>query len=130
MRWRIAYAVMWLMTVIAYSLPWARVDDKVYIGWNFTAPFSITYLIGIILGLVVVAVKFRPVTMTVIAGILMILGVTGAILGLSIAGIFGVARAEAGMSLAFLLSLIYTVAGAYIGKKMGVKKAQPASKPS
>lgn len=97
---------------------------------NFTIPFSITYFIGIVLGLVVLIVKFRPVTMTIIAGVLMILGVVGAMLGCGIAAMLaGLAwaqvRTEAGMGFAFLLSIVYTVAGAYIGRKrkMVVKKA-------
>ncbi len=129
MKWRIAYTVLWLLTVVAYSLPWARLNDKIYVGWNFTVPFSITYLIGIILGLVVIVTKFKPITMTIIAGVLMILGVASASFGILIFGFFG-AKTEAGVGLAFLLSLIYTVAGAYIGKKMSIEKIEPTSKPS
>jgi len=81
-KWRIIYGILWLLTVIAYSVPWARAGDKVFVGWNFTIPFSITYLIGILLGLIVLVTRFKPITMTVIAGILMLLGVVGAYLGL------------------------------------------------
>jgi uncharacterized membrane protein len=123
MNYRVIYAVLWLLTIIAYSTPWAKVDDSSFVGWNFTIPFSITYLIGMVLGLTVLVVKFKPVTMTVIAGVLMILGVTGATLGCQIAatlaGLAGAqVKAEAGMGLALLLSIVYTVAGAYVGRKM------------
>jgi hypothetical protein len=128
MKYRAVYAILWLLTIIAYSIPWAKVDDNYFVGWNFTIPFSITYLIGIVLGLVVLVVKFKPVTMTIIAGVLMILGVVGAMLGCGIAAMLaGLAwaqvRTEAGMGFAFLLSIVYTVAGAYIGRKMVVKKS-------
>jgi hypothetical protein len=68
--------------VIAYSLPWATVDGRSYVGWNSTVPFSTTYLTGLPLGLVVLVARFKPVTMTIIAGVLMLLGVAGAFLGL------------------------------------------------
>jgi hypothetical protein len=105
-KYRIIYFILWLLTVIAYSMPWARVDSELYIGWSFTLPFSITYVIGIV---------------TIIAGILMLLGVASASV-LYIEGVgpffFGrIFRAEAGTWFAFLMSIIFTVAGAYVGKK-------------
>jgi len=90
---------------------------------NFAVPFSITYLIGIVLGLVVLIVEFKPITMTVAAGVLMILGVAGA--GMATELLINPqfqARAEAGMGLALLLSIVYTVLGAYLGRKLVVKK--------
>jgi hypothetical protein len=127
MKYRIIYAVLWLLTVIAYSMPWVSVNGRSFVGWNFTVPFSITYVIGIVLGLVVLIVKFKPVTMTIVAGILMILGVVGAMfasaIGGGLAGLMGSEmKTEAGMGFAFILSIIYTVAGAYVGKKMIAKK--------
>jgi len=127
-KYRVVYTVLWLLTVIAYSVPWASVDGKLYVGWNFTIPFSITYLIGIVLGLVVLVVKFKPVTMSIVAGVLMILGVAGALFGYTmmevLVGFVGSqSKAEAGMGLALLLSIVYTVLGAYVGRKMVVKKA-------
>jgi hypothetical protein len=81
-KYRVVYAILWLLAVIAYSLPWATVDGQTFVGWNFTIPFSITYLIGLLLGLVVLIARFKPVTMTIVAGVLMLLGVVGAFLGL------------------------------------------------
>jgi len=90
------YAFLWLLAVIAYSLPWATVDFRSYVGWNLTVPFSITYLIGLLLGLAVLVARFEPVTMTIIAGVLMLLGVAGALLGLGaaavLAGLAGVGQ--------------------------------------
>jgi uncharacterized membrane protein len=127
-KYRLIYAVLWLLTVVAYSVPWASADGETFIGWSFTVPFSITYLIGVLLGLIVLAVRFRPVTMTIAAGALMILGVAGAMLGYgamaALAGLTGAkARAEAGMGLALILSMLYMVAGAYVCRRMAVKKA-------
>ncbi|MCC6014134.1 MAG: hypothetical protein LM564_00325 [Desulfurococcaceae archaeon] len=94
--YRAVYAFLWLLTAIAYSLPWATVDGMSYVGWNLTVPFSITYLIGLLLGLVVLVAGFKPVTMTIIAGVLMLLGVAGALLGLGaaavLAGLAGVGQ--------------------------------------
>ncbi len=127
MNYRVVYAILWLLTVIAYSIPWATANGQTFVGWNFTIPFSITYLIGIILGLVVLLLRFKPVVMTIVAGILMLLGIAGAELGLGTASILmgivgGEAKAEAGMGLAFIVSIIYTVLGAYVGKKLIVRK--------
>jgi hypothetical protein len=115
--------------MIAYSLPWATVDSKLYVGWNFTIPFSITYFIGLLLGLIVLIVKFKPVMMTIIAGILMLLGIVGAFLGLGtltiLAGFVGSkVNTEAGIGFALIMSIIYTVLGAYVGKKLIMKKTK------
>ena len=129
MKYRVVYAILWLLAVIAYSTPWATVDGKSYVGWNFTMPFSITYLVGLILGLVVLVVRFKPVAMTIVAGILMLLGVVGAFLGLGVAAVLaglagGRASPEAGMGLALIVSIIYTVLGAYVGKKLVIGKTK------
>jgi hypothetical protein len=67
--------------------------------------------------------------MTIVAGILMLLGVAGAYLGLGVAAILaglagGKAKAEAGMGLALIVSIIYTVLGAYVGKKLVLRKTK------
>jgi hypothetical protein len=127
-KYRIIYFILWLLTVIAYSVPWARVDSELYIGWSFTLPFSITYVIGIMLGLVVLILRSWPVILTIIAGILMLLGVASAsVLYIAGAGLFffgRIFRAEAGTWFAFLMSIIFTVAGAYVGKKMTPESRQ------
>jgi hypothetical protein len=128
-KYRVIYAIPWLLTVIAYSTPWATIDGQTFVGWNFTMPFSITYLIGLILGLVVLVVRFKPVVMTIVAGILMLLGVAGAYLGLGVAAVLaglagGEAKAEAGIGLALIVSIIYTVLGTYVGKKLVVRKTK------
>jgi hypothetical protein len=128
-KYRVVYTILWLFAVIAYSTPWATVDGQTFVGWNFTIPFSITYLIGLILGLVVLVARFKPVAMTIVAGILMLLGIAGAYLGLGVAAVLaglagGKAKAEAGIGLALIVSIIYTVLGAYVGKKLVVKKTK------
>jgi len=126
-KYRIIFSILWLLIVIAFSIPWASVDGQSYTGWNFTIPFSITYVIGIVLGLVVLILRFKPVTLTLVAGILMLLGVVGAAVGYGIgavlAGLIGkTSRFETGIGFAFLMSVIFTIAGAYVGKKMVAKK--------
>jgi len=97
--------------------------EKITTGWGFTIPFSFTYLIGILLGLIVLLIKFRPVIVTIIAGILMIIGVIGAVIGMGLAELVGAltgeeVSSEAGLGFAFLMSLVYTVMGSYAGRKM------------
>ena len=120
---RIIYGILWILATIAYFLPWARAGDKVFVGYEFTVPFSFTYLIGIILGLIVLATKWAKVPMTLVAGILMILGVLGAVFGFAMAGALAgftgeTVAMESGMGLAFLLSLIYTIVGTIIARKI------------
>ncbi|MEM2294431.1 MAG: hypothetical protein QXX41_14260 [Nitrososphaerota archaeon] len=127
MKWRITYGILWLLTVVMYSLPWAKVDDSVYIGWNFTMPFSVTYVIGMLLGLIVLIMRYKPVLMTIVAGILMILGLVGATIGFGVMAVIGglvgaKVSWEAGAGGAFLFTIIYMVAGAYAGKKMVMKR--------
>jgi hypothetical protein len=95
----------------------------VFYGWNFTMPFSITYLIGVSLGLIILATKWKPISMTVVAGILMFLGFVGATIGMGMMTGVGwlvgkTVRAEGGIGLSFLISIIYMVGGAIAGKKM------------
>jgi hypothetical protein len=124
MNWRIVYALLWFLTLVTYSLPWASTSDgEVFYGWNFTMPFSITYLIGMLLGLIVLATKWKPIPMTVVAGVLMILGFFGASIGMGMMTGVGwlvgkTVKAEGGIGLSFLTSIIYMVGGAVTGKKM------------
>jgi len=127
LKWRVVYGVLWFLTVVVYSIPWVSVNGKVYTGWSFTVPFSFTYVIGIVLGLIVLLICYKPVSMTVIAGILMILGVFGALFGYTIMSfiheVLGAkATTEAGGGLAFIISIIYTVVGAIAGERMMKKR--------
>lgn len=121
-RGRIFYAILWILTVLAYSVPWARAESTVFVGWNFTIPFSITYVIGIILGLIVLATKRWAFGLTILAGILMLLGIVGAAFGYGIMAALGPfagerIELEAGIGLAFLLSIIYMIGGAILVRK-------------
>lgn len=128
-KWRVVYAVLWLLALAAYSAPWAVADGRAFVGWNFTMPFSITYVIGLALGLVTLLARYRPVAMTIIAGILMILGVLGGFMGLAamefVTGLGKIVgtktpeiKGEWGLGLAFLASILYMVLGAYAGKRI------------
>jgi len=46
-------------------------------------------VIGILIGLVVLITRFKPVTMTIVAGVLMILSLVGAFLGYGLAAVVG-----------------------------------------
>lgn len=120
---RLWYLILWMLALIGYSVPWARADARVFIGWEFTIPFSITYLIALLIGLVVLITRSSPLVLTVLSGMLMLLGLAGAGFGLEImvalAGLAG-ARAshEPGIGFAFLVSILYLVLGSYLARKL------------
>ena len=120
---RALYGVLWALTVVAYSTPWARVGGELVTGWGFTIPFSITYVIGMLLGLIVLATKRWAFGLTIVAGILMLLGLVGAAIGYWTAGTLGALIGEevvmeGGMGLAFLASIVYMVGGAILAARM------------
>jgi len=119
---KVGYSILWLLATIAFFLPWASSDSEVYSGLNFVVPFSFTYLIGILLGLIVILTKKWKFALTILAGILMILGVLGAVLGYSIAGALaeftgGKISTEYGFGLSLLLSIVYLVVGSVLARK-------------
>jgi len=124
MRYRLIYGVLWPLTVVVYLMPWARVDGNIIPGCAFAIHYTVTYFIGILIGLIVLTTEYNPIPMTIIAGVLMIFGFIGGEWALSeTAKHARVVVAEWGMVLSFFTSMIYMVAGAYIGKKMAAKKA-------
>jgi ribosomal protein L40E len=119
----VIYAILWFLTILAFSIPWYSGNGETYTGWNFVIPFSATYLIGILLGLIVLITKRWAFGLTIAAGILMILGVVGAGIGGAIGELVGEltgaeASSEPGIGLAFLISLAYLVGGSILGKRM------------
>ena len=121
--YRLIYGLIWIIAVLAYSLPWASSGEEVFTGWSFTIPFSVTYLIGLLLGLVVLITKRSAFWLSLAAGILMILGVAAA----GAVGEFGGMLAELtgetwswepGVGFAFLWSVIFTIAGPAVGRRM------------
>jgi hypothetical protein len=128
----IVYAVLWLLTIVAFSLPWYSTDGNTFTGWNFVIPFSATYLLGILLGLIVLITKRWAFGLTILAGILMILGIVGAGVGggitQALSSISGqTATAEGGIGFAFVISLVYLVGGAVLGKRMEQQSEKPPS---
>ena len=122
-KYRLIYGVLWLAAVAVYSVPWIRLDGDVYTGWNCTLPFSLPYVIGLLLGLLVLLTTRLPFGLSLAAGILMILGVVGAVFGYYFAELVatlagGNVAMEPGMCIAFLYSLVYTVAAPVIGRKI------------
>ena len=123
MRYRLIYGVMWLIAVATYSIPWARADGEVFTGWSFTIPFSLTYVIGLLLGLIVLSTKQSPFGLSLAAGVLMIVGVAGAATGYEFGKMVGElaghkVTTEPGIGFAFLYSIIYTVVAPVIGRRM------------
>ena len=124
MKWRFFYGILCALTLVAYVLPWARIGDKAYTGLQFTLPFSFPYLVGLMLAFVVLFTTYRPVGLTITAGILLLVGVFGGIIGVAI--VSAVARLadkssyeiRSGLVLAFLMSILYTIIGSIAGNKM------------
>jgi len=127
MKWRVLYGILCLLALWAFLSPWTKIDGTTYTGLSFVVPFSLTYLIGLVLAFVVLFTAYRAVGLTITAGILMLLGVVGGVLGAGIAG--GLAQVAGktgahvatGLVSALLISIIYTIAGAIIGNRF--KKA-------
>jgi hypothetical protein len=120
---RLFYGILWALTIVTFSLPWYSAGEKTYSGWNFVIPFSMTYLIGIILGFIVLITKLMPFGLTIAAGVLMLVGVAVGVLGgevgVAISELTGeTASAQGGIGFAFVMSIIYLILGAWLGKRM------------
>ncbi len=103
MNWRAIYVLLWLTSLLVCSAPWVCVGNKCWSGWNFTYPFSFTYLLGLLLQLVAALTYYSPVALSLLSGVLMLLGVMGAISGVVIAEVFlGNSPEQAGLGVAFL----------------------------
>jgi len=125
-KYRLIYGVIWLIAVIAYSIPWAQADGETFTGWAFTIPFSLTYLIGLLFGLIVLISKKWSFGLSLASGILMIVGVAGGVGGAMVGQMVGELAgrefiALPGIGFAFLWSIIYTVVAPVVGKKMKEK---------
>ena len=106
-------------------MPWARISEEIYTGWSFTIPFSITYLIGLVLGLVMLITKWYPIAMTIVTEVLMLIGVVAECAVIGLADVLGTfvgeeVHVEAGLGLAILAPVIYMVLGTMVGKKMQI----------
>ncbi|AFL66914.1 hypothetical protein [Desulfurococcus amylolyticus] len=86
-------------------------------------PFTTTYLIGLLLGLIALVTKQHSTVLTIAGSILMILGIVGAFLEAGVAYAIGASAGmevsmEWGMGFALLATIVYMVVGAVIAKKM------------
>jgi len=124
---KILYALLWVVAVIAYSVPWAKIitytKSETFTGWSFTVPFSFTYVLGLAIGALVLISEWKPSIASVVAGILMLVGVVGGMVGYTIAAGLcelegGKAVTAEGMGFAFLVSVAYIILGGYLGKKL------------
>lgn len=118
MKWRIIYGLLCTLIIISYSLPWSVIGDKTYNGWQMMLPCSFAFFIGLILSLVVLFVNFKPVTLTIIAGVLLILGVFGGLVGIGVSMVVIKGETGYGLGLSFLVSIVYTIVGSVVGNKM------------
>ncbi len=127
MKWRITYGILSLLALWAFFSPWSRMGTATYTGLNYVVPFSLTYLIGLVLAFIVLFTGYRAIGLTITAGILMFLGVIGGVIGAGISG--GLSQATGGASahtaggiaFAFLISIVYAILGSIAGNKF--KKA-------
>lgn len=111
------YLFLWGLTFISYFLPWISINQEMYSGFELASSF--TYLVGLAFGLVVLYTKLNPVTLTIVAGILMFIGVLAA--PLSIPSYYlshYPIRFRSGYLLSLALSIIYTTIGTKIGKNL------------
>jgi parallel beta-helix repeat protein len=126
-KFSFVYAVLWFLALTAYLVPLTSVSLD-YESLLFVLMLTITYPIGLAIGLTALATKWKPVGLTVVAGILMIIGaILMASLGLLFVFLEGFLRVPLefqslslviGGSRAFIIALFYTVGGAIVARKM------------
>ena len=126
-KFSLVYAVLWFLALTVYLVPLTSVSLD-YESLLFVLMLTITYPIGLAIGLTALATKWKPVGLTVVAGILMIIGaILMSSLGLLFVFLEGILRLPSefqflsliiGGSLAFIIALVYTIAGAIVARKM------------
>ena len=126
-KFSLVYAVLWFLALTVYLVPLTSVSLD-YESLLFVLMLTITYPIGLAIGLTSLATKWKPVGLTVVAGILMIIGaILMSSLGLLFVFLEGILRLPSefqflsliiGGSLAFIIALVYTIAGAIAARKM------------
>ena len=118
--WRITYGLLVLIALIAYFMPWINSGGQNIPGWATILPFSFTYFVGLVLGIVIFSTSYKAVGLSILAGILMISGVmiTGVFIGLGVAfsqGTAGGSQFGSGLGLAMIISLVYVILGPIAG---------------
>lgn len=116
------YGVLLGLTILAYSIPWYSAGEETFVGWEFTLPFTISYVIGIALGLIVLFTKKASFVLTIVAGVLMVIAVAIATVTGEAMGLLGElageeVTTEAGMAFAWLMSLAYLIGGSILCRK-------------
>lgn len=73
-----------------------------------------------LLGVIVLTIKWHPVAVTIVAGISMLSGFVGVTLNIKTTNfiVWIGARPEGGFLFAFFVSIVYMVSGAIVGKRM------------
>ncbi len=122
------YAVLVIIAVVAYVLPWMVIGNQNFPGWTMILPFSFAYFVGLILAIVILFTEYKAVGLSIFAGILMIISVlvSGVIIGLGVgfsaySQSGGSMQMGIGFNLATIISLVYTILGPIAGNQF--KKA-------
>jgi len=126
-KFSFVYAVLWFLALTVYLVPLTSVSLD-YESLLFVLMLTITYPIGLAIGLTALATKWKPVGLTVVAGILMIIGaILMSSLGILFLFLEALLRVPSefqslslviGGHLAFIIALFYTVGGAIVARKM------------
>ena len=121
MKWKITYGLLLLIVLIAYLLPWYKSADKTLSGIEFILPFTLTYFIGLILGVIVLFTSYKPIGITIVAGILILVGIIGGLIGSGIMGVIeenSQIETGAGLVLAIIIFIPYIIVSSIAANKM------------
>jgi len=112
---RILYGILILVSIWSYFQPWSVLDGQTVIGFATVLPFSFSYFIGLILGIVILFTGYRATGLSIFAGILMIIGtlVAGMLMGLLSLG--GNVTLETGFMTALICSFTFPIFGGILG---------------
>ncbi|KXB00248.1 hypothetical protein AKJ41_04220 [candidate division MSBL1 archaeon SCGC-AAA259O05] len=123
-RSRKIYGVIWVVATIAYFFPWFTTGPFTFTGWGLGNPYSVTYLLGIVIGGIVLLGRVKPFWLTIGGGIAMIFGVIRSYSGMTgkladVAGASGWKTSiETGFAFAFLMANAFLVLGGWISRRM------------
>lgn len=112
------FVFSWILCLIAYLMPWAEGNKGILLGFSL-APFTLPYLIGLIVGLVSLMAKVRKLLLAIAASMLMVFGVFMVIFyWYSLALHYGgVAKLMIGVWIALIASALYLLTSFYTLKR-------------
>jgi len=121
---RIIYAILVILAIVAYGMPWMITDGQSFPGWAMILPFTFGYFIGLILAVVILFTGYKAVGLSIFAGILMVISIliSGVIIGLG-AGLSSFSHSGSdmpmgnGFELAAITSMVFVVLGPIMGNQ-------------